>query len=131
MIELSQFVRARKSGDKNLNLLPLFCKASVSDPDDKLIKDRWRPKWMELAGVDPRLDPEEWAEAVRELRCGNGLDFHKFENSESYHDAVVKDIFRLAPPDLLFHTPKYLAGSEYVRYMTSNVKAQDAFTIIL
>ena len=127
MIELAEFVRASKSGNKNLNLLPLFYKASVSDLDDKSIKDKWRPKWMELAGVDPRVDPEEWAEAVRELRRVNGLNFHKFENSESYRDAIVKDIFRLAPPDLLFDTSKILGWKRICEVCENRRKSPGCF----
>lgn len=82
--------------------MPLFYKASVADLDDTSIKDKWMPKWIELARANSRVDPQKWAEAVRELRRANGIEFCRFESKVSYRDAIVKAIFLLAPPDLLY-----------------------------
>ena len=102
MLELVEFVRAMKSGNKSLRLLPLFYKASVVDLSDESIENKWRPRWMKLAETDQRLDIEEWAAAVRELRRVNSLPFDKFGNSEVlYREAIVKEIFMLSPPDFL------------------------------
>lgn len=113
MLELAEFVRARGSENKNLDLLPLFYKASVGDLSDESIKNKWRPRWMKLVGSDDaRVDLEDWTRALRVLRGINGLSFDKFGNSkESYRDAVVKEIFRLAPPDLLYDTSKIFGWS--------------------
>ena len=120
MLELVEFIRARKSGNTSLKLLPLFYKASVVDLSNESIEKKWRPRWMERVGTDPRVVLEEWVAAVRELRRVNGLVFDKFGNSEvSYSEGIVKEIFMLSPPDLLYDTSK-IFGCDRITQVSYN-----------
>jgi len=120
MLELVEFVSARESKNKNLKLLPLFYKASVQDLSNNLIQNQWMSIWVELVGGDSRVDLEQWAAAVRALRGVNGLSFDKFGNSEvSYRDAIVKEIFTLTPPSLLYETSKIYGGARICKVSLS------------
>lgn len=70
MLELVEFVRARRE-NKSLKLFPLIYKAKVDDLSDESILIKWRPKWMKVAGGDSRVNLDDWAAAVRELRGVN------------------------------------------------------------
>ncbi|KAG0606186.1 hypothetical protein M758_9G120800 [Ceratodon purpureus] len=109
MLELVEFVRAKRSENKSLELLPLFYKASVADLSEESIKNEWRPRWMDL--VRPSRDrdrddiADEWAAAVRELRRVNGLTVEQLGKSEArYREEIVKHITKLVPSDILHDT---------------------------
>ena len=111
MLELVEFVRARRSTNPKLELFPVFFKASVEDLSDESIQEKWRPEWEKLVRRDRGDSVEEWAAAVRELRGVNGPRFELYERCEvKYRAAIVKQIFTLAPPDLLFDTSRIFGG---------------------
>ena len=111
MLELVEFVRAKRSKNKNLELLPVFYKALVDDLSDKSIQEKWKPHWEKLVKRDRGDCVEEWISAVRELRGVNGPRLDQFGGSEvKYREDIVKQIFNLAPPDFLFDTSKIFGG---------------------
>ena len=111
MIELAEFHGAQQAGNQHLNMLPLFYKLSVDDLRDGSIEDRWMPKWREYANDDKRIDVAKWSAAVRALRKVNGVIFHKKAMSEvAYRKDVVRSIFRLSPPELLYGSSRDMLG---------------------
>ncbi|KAG0568920.1 hypothetical protein KC19_6G051900 [Ceratodon purpureus] len=80
MIELVEFVRARKSGrNPNLKILPLFLGLTVSEFGDQKRQEGWFRKWAEWAEEDPvmRINSAEWKEALKEVKAFNGMQFHQ------------------------------------------------------
>jgi hypothetical protein len=111
MIELAEFYAAQQAGNQRLNMLPLFYKLSVDDLRDQSIERRWMPKWREYANDDKRIDLAKWSAAVRALRKVNGVIFHKKAMSEvAYRKDVVRSIFRLSPPELLYGSSRDMLG---------------------
>jgi hypothetical protein len=111
MIELAEFHAAQLAGNQRLNMLPLFYKLSVDDLRDRSIEDRWMPKWREYANDDKRIDVAKWNAAVRALRKVNGVIFHKNAMSEvAYRKDVVRSIFKLSPPELLYGSSRDMLG---------------------
>jgi hypothetical protein len=111
MIELAEFHGAQQAGNQRLNMLPVFYKLSVDDLCDRSIEDRWMPKWREYANDDKRIDVAKWSAAVRALRKVNGVIFHKKGMSEgAYRKDVVRSIFRLSPPELLYGSSRDMLG---------------------
>ena len=106
MQELAEFVTAMDSDNKNLSLLPLFFNLSVSELSNESISNTWMTKWTKLADQDPtRVDVQKWEKAVQKLRGVHGLSFAKFGGSEvKYREAVVKAIFKLVLPEVLYDT---------------------------
>jgi hypothetical protein len=111
MIELAEFHGAQQAGNQRLNMLPLFYKLSVDDLRDRSIEFRWMPKWREYANDDKTIDVAKWSAAVRVLRKVNGVIFHKNAMSEvAYRKDVVRSIFKLSPPELLYGSSRDMLG---------------------
>ncbi|KAG0623404.1 hypothetical protein M758_3G172500 [Ceratodon purpureus] len=127
IIELVEFHAAQQSGNQQLNMLPLFYKLEVDDLDDRAIKDRWMPVWRQLAEEDRRIDVEKCGAAVRALRKANGIIFGKKGTSEvGYRKEVVRSIFRLSPPDLLFGSSRVMVGYDRMCEIASSRFVNDA-----
>ncbi|KAG0626642.1 hypothetical protein M758_2G140400 [Ceratodon purpureus] len=121
MIELAEFHAAQQAGNQQLNMLPLFYKLAVDNLDDGAIEERWMPRWRQLAKDDRRIDVEKWGAAVRALRKANGVVFGKNGTSEvGYRKEVVRSIFRLSPPDLLYGSSREMVGYDRICEIASS-----------
>ena len=113
MIELAEFHAAQQAGNQRLNMLPLFYKLSADDLNDRAIEECWMPTWVQLASKDKekRIDVAKWSAAVRALRKVNGLTLDRNAMSEvGYRKEVVRTIFQLSPPDLLYGSSRDMVG---------------------
>ncbi|KAG0606280.1 hypothetical protein M758_9G128300 [Ceratodon purpureus] len=114
MIELVEFVRAKKSGrNPNLKILPLFMELSVSDFCDQTRQEGWFRKWSEWAEADSsRIDVAEWKEALKEVKAFNGMQFHQdVRKLASYQKNVVQTICKLVSPDVKWYDAHVQGGS--------------------
>ncbi|KAG0605382.1 hypothetical protein M758_9G054400 [Ceratodon purpureus] len=127
MIELAEFHAAQQAGNQQLNMLPLFYKLAVNDLNDQAIGDRWMPRWRQLAKDDRRIDVEKWGAAVRALRKANGVVFGKNGKSKvGYRKEIVRSIFRLSPPDLLYGSSREMVGYDRMCEIASSRFVSDA-----
>ncbi|KAG0615271.1 hypothetical protein M758_5G028000 [Ceratodon purpureus] len=126
MIELVEFVKAKKSDNPELELFPLFFKISVHDLGAKSFEYRWKTAWADIAKDDPDRFKLSWCtKALRELRGSNGLKFQDFQHSEVfYREAIVKEISLLLPPDLLDDTSDVI-GYDRLCKTTAGMFVQD------
>ncbi|KAG0616769.1 hypothetical protein M758_5G140600 [Ceratodon purpureus] len=126
MLELVEFVKAKKSDNPELELFPLFFKITVNDLSGESFEHRWKTAWADIAKDDPDRFNLSWCtKALRELRGSNGLKFQDFQHSEVfYREAIVKEISLLLPPDLLDDTSDVI-GYDRLCKITAGMFVQD------
>ncbi|KAG0575840.1 hypothetical protein KC19_5G034700 [Ceratodon purpureus] len=126
MLELVEFVKAKKSDNPELELFPLFFKISVHDLSGESFEHCWKTAWADIAKDDPDRFNLSWCtKALRELRGSNGLKFQDFQHSEVfYREAIVKEISLLLPPDLLDDTSDVI-GYDRLCKTTAGMFVQD------
>ncbi|KAG0592069.1 hypothetical protein KC19_1G222500 [Ceratodon purpureus] len=115
IIELVEFVRARKSGrNPNLKILPLFMGLSVSEFSDQTRQEGWFRKWTKWAEDDPsmRINVADYKEALKEVKAFNGMQFHQdMRELASYQKNVVRIICQLVSPDVKWYDAHVQGGS--------------------
>ncbi|KAG0562058.1 hypothetical protein KC19_9G114400 [Ceratodon purpureus] len=115
MIELVEFVRAKKSGrNPNLKILPLFTGLTVSEFGDQTRQEVWCRKWAEWAEEDPlmRINVAEYKEALKEVKAFNGMQFDQdVRKFASYQKNVVRMICKLVSPDVKWYDSHVQGGS--------------------
>jgi hypothetical protein len=111
MLELSVFVKSRKTNNPRLKLFPLFYKLSPSELDAKMMIE-WVKSWTAMV-EDGQVQAEEmasWSDAVKDLRAFNGVDFSMYANSEvKYRAAVVDEICKCVSP-IVKHNTDHIRG---------------------
>ncbi|KAG0602541.1 hypothetical protein M758_10G021400 [Ceratodon purpureus] len=125
MIELVEFVRAKKSGrNPSLNILPLFMGLSHSEFSDQTRQEGWFRKWAEWAWEDPsRINVAEWQEALNEVKAFNGMQFHQdMRKLASYQKNVVRMICKLVSPDVKWHDAHVQGGSNICEVYSEQIK---------
>ncbi|KAG0576588.1 hypothetical protein KC19_5G091900 [Ceratodon purpureus] len=115
MIELVEFVRARKSGrNPNLKILPLFLGLTVSEFGDQKRQEGWFRKWTEWAENDPsiRINVAEYKEALKEVKAFNGMKFHQdMRELASFELDAVRMICKMVSPDVKWYNTHVQGGS--------------------
>ncbi|KAG0558565.1 hypothetical protein KC19_10G038200 [Ceratodon purpureus] len=114
MIELVEFVRAKKSGrNPNLKILPVFMGLSVSEFSDQTRQEGWFRKWAGWAEEDrSRINVAEYKEALKVLKAFNGMQFHQdLSTLASYQKNVVRMICKLVSPDVKWYDAHVQGGS--------------------
>jgi hypothetical protein len=79
MLELSAFLKAKKTKNPNLKLFPLFYKLSPSDLDAKKVETEWMEKWEGLveSGAVQAEEVSLWSEAVKSLLDAKNVEMEK------------------------------------------------------
>jgi hypothetical protein len=108
MLELSAFVKAKKTTNPKLKLLPVFYKLSPGDLDAEKVKKAWETSWNLLV-KEEKVRAEEvalWSDAVRELRGSNGVESKHGISIVEFVEAVVDDICKCVPPVMKYNTDR-------------------------
>ncbi|KAG0561695.1 hypothetical protein KC19_9G084600 [Ceratodon purpureus] len=125
MIELVEFVRARKSGrNPNLKILPLFMGLSVSEFSDQTRQEGWFRKWAEWAEDDlsMRINAAEYKEALKEVKAFNGMQFHQdMRKLATYQKNVVRMICQLVSPDVKWYDAHVQGGSNICEVYSEHI----------
>ncbi|KAG0605506.1 hypothetical protein M758_9G064500 [Ceratodon purpureus] len=115
MIELVEFVRAKKSGrNPKLKILPLFMGLSHSEFSDQTRQEGWFRKWAEtwVEEESSRINVAEWKEALKEVKAFNGMQFHQdMRKLASYQKNVVRMICKVVSPDVKWYNAHVQGGS--------------------
>ena len=100
MVELTEFVRAQRSINPDLRIVPLYFKISVDEFKDARTRASWKKKWQTWKNADSRIDVKEWVRATKVLEPINGIVYDEAQGEVTYRSKVVKAICKLTPPDL-------------------------------
>lgn len=103
MLELVAFVKAKKTVNPNLKILPLFYNLRAKDFKDQQIRKDVISLAENHAIVDGRINPQEWKDSIDVLESTNGEDFTNFGGSEvAYRRAIVASICKMCKPNVQF-----------------------------
>lgn len=103
MLELVAFVKAKKSVNPNLKILPLFYSLQFEDFKDQQIRKDVISLAESLAAVDGRINPQEWRDSIDVLESTNGEDYTNFGGSEvAYRREIVASICKMCTPNVHF-----------------------------
>lgn len=103
MLELVAFVKAKKSVNPTLKILPLFYNLRAKDFEDQQIRKDVISLAEYLAKVDGRINPQEWKDSIDVLKSTNGEDYTNFGGSEvAYRKAILASICKMCKPNVQF-----------------------------
>lgn len=100
MVELTEFVRAQRSINPDLRIVPLYFKISINEFKDARTRATWKKRWQSWKNDDSRIDVMEWVRATKVLDPINGIVYDEAQGEVTYRSKVVKAICKLTPPDL-------------------------------
>ena len=99
MMELNEFVKAQKSTNTRLKILPLFLGITKEQLGEKERQECWLTAWKGMR--EDRIDLVEWQHALSEIPGNNGIEYGgQNEGEPEFIKKVVAIVCGLLPSDV-------------------------------